>query len=186
VKRLSKIILIALTALIILMGASAVSAFAATKGDVLANIGRGVTINGQHRNIAAKYVRMAQNYLANNDLTPEQLDKIMAAINGARASWEASGTTTYLDMSGSDKKKLTDAATEAAKSADMKIVVDGDQVQTVDPAGRTYTMKLGGDQILKQVGANYTSLTLLCALIILLLAFVIIMARREGLFKHGS
>jgi hypothetical protein len=88
------------------MGATAVSAYAASKGDVLANIGRGVTINGQHKNIAPQYVRMARNYLANNDLTPEQLDKINAAINGMRASWEASGTTTYLDMRGSDKKKL--------------------------------------------------------------------------------
>jgi hypothetical protein len=176
--------LIAIIALIILMGASAVSVYGATEEDVLANINAGVTINGEHRNIASFYIRMAEKYLANNKLTSAQLDKINDAINSCRASWEASGTTTYLEMSEADKKKLIDAAREAAKSSNMKLVIDGNKVQTVDPAGRTYTVNIGDKQIIKQVGANYTSITLFGIFLVLLLAGAVIIARKVDLFKE--
>ncbi|MDR3070553.1 MAG: hypothetical protein LBU38_06055 [Propionibacteriaceae bacterium] len=195
-RRILSAALVAAIAPVILVGAIAIPAYAATEGEVMANIYRGVTINGQHRDIAPQYIKMAKDYLAEHRLTPEQLDKLNALINSTRSTWEANGTTTYLDTPSKDKKtpgKSQPVIANATDNASYQAQPSGEGTdlppETIDSTGATseagtliddFFKRNGVDEGVKQVDVDYmpaVSLLSTSALALAGAAFVVFRTR---------
>jgi hypothetical protein len=180
-----KIISIILGLTLLLSLATPLVAAAASESDIIKNIKQGVTVNGQHKDISASYIKMVQDYLANNELTNAQIKSVIAALEDARSTWVATGKLNFNDMTKEEQEALIGKAIAAAKAIGAKLTYNGKTVKVVDPEGGTYTTNLAGDAI-KQTGSDYTPFVIIALALLVVFGTAFAVARRKRLFSTTS
>jgi hypothetical protein len=159
-------------------------ASAASESDIISDIKKGVTVDGQKKAIPSHFVAFVQKYLDANDLTSEQADSVIAAIDDARAYWEATGKVNFAQMTKAEQQALIDKAIAAAKALGGTLTYDGNIIKVVDPNGEVFTLDLS-DDVIKQTGGSMIPVSVVCGLIALLgAAFAV--AGRKRLFASSA
>jgi hypothetical protein len=125
---------------------------------------------------------MVQDYLANNELTDKQIKSVIAALEDARRTWEATGKLTFEEMTKEEQDALIGKAIAAARAIGAKLTYDGKTVKTVDPDGREYTLNLAGNAI-KQTGSDYTPFVIIALAMLVVFGTAFAVARRKRLFS---
>jgi hypothetical protein len=161
--------------------ATPIVAVAASESDIIANIKQGVTVNGQHKDIPASYIKMVQDYLANNELSDAQIESVIAAIEDARRTWEATGKLNFADMTKAQQDTLVSKAIAAVGAIGSKLTYDGKKVKAVDTGGREYTVSLS-DNAIKQTGSDYTPFVIVALAFLVVFGTAFAVARRKRLF----
>lgn len=105
---------------------------------VLDHIQAGVDVNGANATVPDNYMVEAENYLNTIDLTEEQADQIIAAVDKAKAYVKEYSITTFDGLSRTHKEALLSFAQEAAAVVGLKVtIVNGNQVIITDANGTT-------------------------------------------------
>ena len=176
--------LISVLCAVVMMAVFAVPAFAATsKSDIISEIKAGVKVGDKVKQIPSKYVEVAENFLAANDLTAEQLDTAMADLKEAKEVWASTGKTEFKDIPADVQKKLQNMAAASAKKIGATLTFDGKTISVVDAQGRSYSVLAKSSNPIKQTGADYTMLIVLSAAVLVVLGGTVIVARRNRLGK---
>lgn len=134
--------LISMLAVLALVTVSAVSVCAAginsSEKKVLDYIETGVEVNGQTVTVPDNYMVQAENYLNTIDLTEDQANQIIAAVDKAKAYVKKYSITTFDGLSRTHKEALLSFAQEAASVVGLKVtIVNGNNVVITDSNGTT-------------------------------------------------
>lgn len=134
--------LISMLAVLALVTVSAVSVCAAginsNEKRVLDYIQAGVDVKGANATVPDNYMVEAENYLNTIDLTEEQADQIIVAVDKAKAYVKQYSITTFDGLSRTHKEALLSFAQEAAAVVGLKVtIVNGNQVVITDANGTT-------------------------------------------------
>lgn len=134
--------LISMLAVLALVTVSAVSVCAAginsSEKKVLDYIEAGVEVNGQTVTVPNSYMVQAENYLNTIDLTEDQANQIIAAVDKAKAYVKDNGITDIHGLSQSQKSQLLSFAQEAASVVGLKVtIVNGNNIMITDSNGTT-------------------------------------------------
>ena len=105
---------------------------------VLDYIQAGVEVNGQTVTVPNNYIVQAENYLNTIDLTQEQADQVIAAVDKAKAYVKGNSITSIHGLTQAQKSDLLSFAQEAAAVVGLKVtIVNGNQVIITDANGTT-------------------------------------------------
>jgi len=157
-------------------------ASAATPDDVISALKQGITVNGQTRQLPSEFIKKAKDFLDSNpQITAEQLDGTVAAVNKAKALWEADGSLYWSGLKQSTRDKIVAIAEAEAERLGATVTTDGDTTSIVGADGRTITVSPNSSAI-KQTGQDFTAPIATGAGMLLLLVGTLIVARKKGLF----
>lgn len=165
----------------VMLTALAMPTFAATKNDLINEIKAGVTVGDKVKEIPDKYVDLAEDFLAANDLTSEQLDTAMADLQEAKALWASTGETEFKNIPADVQRQLQNMAAESAKKVGATLTFDGKTIYIVDAQGRTYSVLARSSEPIKQTGGDYTTLLLASGSILAVLGGTVVLANRKRL-----
>lgn len=128
----------ALVLSLMLVFAMSISAFAASKNDIISKL--------ESANVPAEYVSQAKNYLANNpEIKPEQLDKVAAKIDAAVAT--ANGVKDLASLTAEQKAAIMADVQSAASEIGVTIAKNADNSFTAtDAKGNTYQLPAVGSK----------------------------------------
>lgn len=113
---------------LVLVAASAVSAFAAdinsSEQAVLDALGEGVAMSGGTMYIPDEYINQAENYFNTIDMTAEQSEEIIAVIKQGEAFLEGSGASNIRDLTFEQKQVLLSYGEKAVAVLGMSMSYD--------------------------------------------------------------
>lgn len=170
---------------VVMMAAFAVPAFAATKDDVISELKAGVKVGDKVKQIPDKYIETAESFLANNDLSAEELDTALTDLKATRDLWASTGKTEFKDIPADVQKQLQNMAAASAKKVGATLTFDGKTISVVDKNGKSYnvlaTAASSGSSPIKQTGADYTMLVTVSAAVLLVLGGAVVVSRKNKL-----
>ncbi|MDO5403653.1 MAG: hypothetical protein Q4F11_09475 [Eubacteriales bacterium] len=163
-------------------GADGVSA---DEQKILTRLQAGITLsNGTTVQLAASDIAKAENYLASNELTADQVTETLAKVEDAQAVIKANTSVTDLAALKAAAKEdaafaadLTSAIKAAAKAAGTEVAVDLVN-GTVSIAGEE-----AEDTPVKQTGFNFTVTVAAAAAVVAVLGGCVVVARKNELFS---
>lgn len=134
--------LVSMLTVLALVAVTAVSVCAAginsSERKVLDYIQAGVEVNGQTVTVPGNYIVQAENYLNTIDLTEDQANQVIAAVDKAKAYVKDNGITSIHGLTSSQKSQLLSFAQEAASVVGLKVTIaNGNQVVITDANGTT-------------------------------------------------
>lgn len=181
-KVLSAAMLSALVAVSAATCVSAASDINSAEQAILDELGTPYTVNGIEKTMDAAYIGQAKTYFLGDsvDLSQAQADAVIAKIREGKALVEASGASTYAELSDADFNQLAAIAVDAAKAGDATITVTRgadskpvvslitktDDGKTVTPTGPS----TGDDGVIKTTGFDVPSVTAVAGVGVLMVA----------------
>ncbi|MCI9273873.1 MAG: hypothetical protein HFE39_07950 [Clostridiales bacterium] len=179
---------LSLIAVLALVAVTAVSAFAAginaDEKRVLDTIKAGVTVGGKNVTVPDNYLVQAENYLNTIDLTAEQADQVLAAVEEAKAYVLANNITSVDSMSNAQRQAILAYAQKAASVVGLKVTITGDkQVVITDATGKIVAtfeaaIKVTGGQ------ADFTNAIVIAVAVLGVLSAAVFATRKFHLVKE--
>ena len=166
---------------VVMMATFAVPAFATTKDDIISELKAGVKVGDKVKQIPNKYIEIAETFLANNELTAEELDMAMTDLKAARDLWASTGETEFKDIPADVQKQLQSMAVASAKKVGATLTYDGKTIYVVDRNGKSYSVLAKASNPIKQTGADYTMLVAISAAVLLVMGSAVVVARKNKL-----
>jgi hypothetical protein len=163
-------------------------ASAATEADIISALTDGIKVGDQTKTIPASYIKAAEDFLANNDVSSAQADKLIAAIASAGTTWESIGSGKYFEqMTADEKASLANIAIGAAKEVGATLTWDGDKgVVVTDAAGYKYTVSADGVSVIKQTGYSYAVPAAVAGGLVLLLVAAFAVTSKKRLLSDAA
>lgn len=142
-----------------------------------------------------KYYAQAETYVQQNDMTTEQVNGALEAMDEATAEAKAemtkAGVTSLLDL---DQSVLASLTSECAKTVNTKLESVGIKVK-VSADGTVDVVSTSGDaqksntvvqttNVIKQTGSDMTATVVVSAAVVGAIAACGVVARRKGLFAE--
>ena len=141
---MKKILSLALTVLLVVMGFAAVVS-AATTDDVLQAL--------EDANVPEAYVEQARSYFADNPLTEAEAEALVGYIKAAADL--ADGTTKISDLSGAQRSAILAEISNAAQVIGLTASYDDGTIYIRDADGNLVFSE-SGEGAVKQTGFNYS------------------------------
>lgn len=171
---------LSLITVLALVAVTAVSASAAginaEEKKVLDTIKAGVTVNGKTVNVPDNYLVQAENYLNTIDMTAEQANQVIAAVDEAKEFIKTNNITDLNALTGAQKQSILSMAQKAADVVGLKITITdstGKTVATFDAA-----IKVTGGQ------ADFTNAAVIAIAVLGVLGMAAFAARKYHLVKE--
>lgn len=179
---------LSLITVLALVAVTAVSASAAginaEEKKVLDTIKAGVTVNGKTVNVPDNYLVQAENYLNTIDMTAEQANQVIAAVDEAKEFIKTNNITDLNALTGAQKQSILSMAQKAADVVGLKITITGgSQIVITDSTGKTVATF---DAAIKVTGgqADFTNAAVIAIAVLGVLGMAAFAARKYHLVKE--
>ena len=179
---MKKIISVALVLVMVLV--CSVSAFAATKEQVMNALSKPViTEYWDTRTIPAEYLNAAEKHLDKANFTAAELDEILAYINEGRFLLEEEyGEVYFKKLTPAQQTKMLDLVKKAAKAAKVEVTIKDNKVSfksllTDETVGGTVSKPI------QNTGADVTALAVAASALVLAAVAGTVVAKKNGLGK---
>lgn len=178
-------ILIALVLLIVPMtlSVSAAGDINANEQKVITAISEKVTIEGKTFKIPSEYITQASNYFKTIDMTEAQATEILGYLKEGKeiiVAQKLTSTTNLDTLSAATKQEILELGKKAAAAAGAVLTFDGEKVVIKNAAGQEV---FNAAAVVKQTGVevDFTSIAIIAASVVALLAAAIVVAKKSGL-----
>lgn len=143
--------------LIVAMLCAVSSVFAATKDELVAFASKTFTVAGKQVKLSDRNLKVVKDYLANNEVSAEAADSIIAKVNEGVKMINTTGVKDVKDLSQAKKDELLKMAQEVATLAgatSFSYNKEDKQITITDKAGREYVVSVADS--FPKTGADYT------------------------------
>lgn len=179
---MKKIISVVLVLVMVLI--CSVSAFAATKEQVMNALSKPViTEYWDVRSIPAEYLNAAEKHLDKANFTSAELDVILGYINEGRYLLEVEyGELSFKKLTTAQQNKMLDLAKKAAKAAKVELTIKDNKISfksllTDETVGGTVSKPI------QNTGADVTALAVAASALVLAAVAGTVVAKKNGLGK---
>ena len=179
---MKKIISVVLVLVMVLV--CSVSAFAATKEQVMNALSKPViTEYWDVRSIPAEYLNAAEKHLDKANFTSAELDVILGYINEGRYLLEVEyGELSFKKLTTAQQNKMLDLAKKAAKAAKVELTIKDNKISfksllTDETVGSTVSKPI------QNTGADVTALAVAASALVLAAVAGTVVAKKNGLGK---
>ena len=118
-----------------------------------------------------------ERYLAENPVTDEQANAVVAKADEAVAIMEAAGTTDYSKLTVAQREQLKSLANEAASIVDVKLVFKKGTVEIYDNAGKLIEVLGQNNGKLAYTGNNVNVVLTISAIAVIALVITVVTKR---------
>lgn len=120
-----------------------------------------------------------ERYLADNDVSDEQADEIIAIAEEAVAVFEEAGVSTYSDLTNDQKDELKSLANEAADVLGLTLVFGTKQVEIYQDGTLIEVVTLEDGDILAYTGNSTMNIVLVVSSIVAIALVAVLVTRKK-------